>query len=248
MCDRLTGLLAGIALALVALNPREPQPPEASGPPPTPREVRAPVEAGPRRPGPSPRSPSAWIGGPRHPDGTEIDCDLPGALHQKNTGGSDGAGLCVFASMRHSGRWQGDPVFEGLFDWMKARPGGGYPEKVSRMVEEFAREKGYPVPDYLQVESTDLEILREACRAGRLPGVTYCSSPTGRYSGQRIAHMVSLVAAGDRHFTVLDNNYPGPEQYEWMSPDEFARAYTGGKSGWSVILLSPGPPPPPRSP
>jgi hypothetical protein len=64
-------------------------------------------------------------GGRTSPDGAEeIQIDLPGSQQMKNTGGKDGAGLCVFASMRHSGRWCDEPVFSGLFEWMKRHPGG----------------------------------------------------------------------------------------------------------------------------
>jgi hypothetical protein len=57
--------------------------------------------------------------------------------------------------------------------------------------------------------------------------------------------MVSLLHASEKWFCILDNNYP--QSFEWMSPDEFRRTYTGGRSGWSVILLSPGPPPVPKN-
>ncbi len=76
-----------------------------------------------------------------------------------------------------------------------------------------------------------------------MPGVTYSFSPTKRYGGARIAHMVSLVHADDQWFCVLDNNYPGLDKYEWMSPAEFLKTYTGGGGGWAVILLDRGPPP-----
>jgi hypothetical protein len=80
-----------------------------------------------------------------------------------------------------------------------------------------------------------------------MPAVTYSFSPSGRYGGQRIAHMVSLVHADERWFCVLDNNYIGADAYEWLSPQEFARTYAHGGQGWSVILLDPGPPPLPRN-
>jgi hypothetical protein len=189
------------------------------------------------------------VGGFTAPDGTPAECDLPTDLHQKNSAGRDGAGLCVFASLRHTGRWQNDPVFGGLFDWMKTKPGGGYPDKVDAMIKQYAQEKGLAVPDYLQVEDADLEILKLACRTGRMPGVTYGYSPSGRYNGQRIAHMVSLVAAGvgpQNWWAILDNNYPGT--LEWMSEAEFKKVYTGSqKTGWAVICLDPPPPPPPHN-
>lgn len=190
----------------------------------------------------------AKVGGTLAPDGkTEMQCDLPAALHLKNVGGSDGAGLCVFTSISHSARWQGIAALADFRDWMRKYPGGGWPEKVDQMIDKICREKGVAKPDYVQVEGQDLEILRKACSSGRMPGVTYSFSPTGRYGGGRIAHMVSLVHADGQWFCVLDNNFPGADQYEWMSPDEFRKSYTGGRSGWAIIFLAPGPPPPPRN-
>lgn len=186
---------------------------------------------------------SAVVNGSSHA-GTEVACDIPNDLHQKNTGGSDGAGLCVFASMRHSGLWQNNELFAGIFQWMKKHPGGGYPSKVDAMLKRYAGETGKPIPDYVQSESGDLEILKLACKTGRMPGVTYGYSPTGRYGGKSIAHMVSLVHADNNWFVILDNNYPG--SFEWMTPEQFKKVYMHGGGGWAVILLTPPPPPAPR--
>jgi len=187
---------------------------------------------------------AASIEGPKHKDGTEVSCDLPLEFHLRNRGGSDGAGLCVFASIKHSAIWQSAYPLDYLFEYMFTRPGGGYPEKVDRMIAGLCKQKNLPVPDYLQVTGSDLEILKLACKTGRLPAVTYGYSPTGRYGGRRIAHMVSLLHADEKNFVVLDNNYP--KTYEWMSPAEFQGVY-GGRSGWAVILLDSGPPPPPEN-
>jgi hypothetical protein len=116
------------------------------------------------------------------------------------------------------------------------------------MIEKIAQEKGAPRPNYIQIEGGDLEILKAACKSGRMPGVTYNYSPTGRYNRQHIAHMVSLVHADDRHFVVLDNNFPGDSAYEWMSPQEFQKVWGGSRGGWAVILLDPAPPLPPHNP
>jgi hypothetical protein len=188
----------------------------------------------------------ATVGGNVAPDGTELQIDLPGDLHLKNVGGSDGAGLCVFTSISHSARWQSVKVLEDFQTWMKKHPGGGYPAKVKKMISQVCKERNTPEPDYIQVEGKDLEILKLACKTGRMPGVTYGRSPSGRYNGGRISHMVSLVHADDRNFCVLDNNFPGADKYEWMTPAEFSATYTLGGGGWAVILLSPGAPPAPR--
>jgi hypothetical protein len=185
-------------------------------------------------------------------DGTAVQCDLPAMLHMRNTGGSDGAGLCVFTSLEHSARWQNVRPIQGFQKWMTRRPGGGYPDKVDAMIKAFCQEQGVPVPKYLQVESTDLGILRKALASGRSVGVTYCKSPTGRYGGGTISHMVSLMAAGAGNgpdgkgwWAILDNNFPGT--YEWMSEAEFLRTYAGISRGWAVIFLAPPPPPAPKN-
>lgn len=176
------------------------------------------------------------------PGGVEPDVDLPGSLQLKNVGGSDGAGLCVFTSIGHAARWQHVEALVDFQAYMRKFPGGGWPGKVTQYAQKCAAAKGLPTPGYLQVEGPDVEILRAALKSGRMPSVTYAYSPTGRYGGQRIAHMVNLVYLDDAVAAVLDNNYPGEDKIEWMSVAEFRRAYTGSGGGWAVILLDPGPP------
>lgn len=179
--------------------------------------------------------------GPNSPEGFAPRNDLPAEWHLRNKGGSDSAGLCVFTSIDHSARWQDVPQLVGFRDWMTRYPGGGWPQKVDQMIAKISTERGMSTPQYLQVEGDDLEILKRACKSGRVPGVTYGYSPAGRYNRKRISHMVSLVHADDKYFCVLDNNYPGPDKYEWLTPAEFRKTYTDTSGeGWSVILLNPG--------
>lgn len=178
---------------------------------------------------------------------TEVQCDLPDGQQMRNVGGSDGTGLCVFTSIMHAARFQHVTQLESFQAFMRKRPGGGYPQKVTAMIAACCKESGAKQPAYLQVESDDLDILRLACKCGRMPSVTYKFSPTpGRYRG-RIAHMVSLPHADDKWFAVLDNNYTGSANLQWMDPATFKSVYTGGGGGkgWAVVLLDPGPPPPP---
>ena len=72
---------------------------------------------------------AAVVGGPVHPDGTEVDCDLPAERHLQARGGSDGAGLCVFTSIAMAADWCSEPPLVDFRDWMRRRPGGGYPGK-----------------------------------------------------------------------------------------------------------------------
>lgn len=195
----------------------------------------------------------ASVGGPTAPDGTEISCDLPGEYHLKNKGGSDGAGLCVFTSIEHAAKWQNVPQLIGFRDWMTKYPGGSYPSKTAAKIKQISKERNMPEPAYIQIEgSKDLTILELALKTGRAVSVTYERSPTGRYRGQKIAHMVSMMGCdlsangGKGWIWILDNNYPGYAAFELMTADEFIRV-CNPRGYWAVILLDPGPPPPPRN-
>lgn len=192
-----------------------------------------------------PDSIEASIGGETSPDGKEIArCDLADKYQQENMVGINGMGLCVFASMRHAGYWQDEPLFQKMVDFMKTRPGGGWPEKVDSMLAAASAKYNLPIPPYIQMQDGDLEVLKLACKCGYMPGVTYGVSPTGRYGGRTIGHMVNLIHASDNWFCVLDNNYIGGNKYEWMTPEEFKRSYVTRGGGWCVILMTT--PTPPR--
>lgn len=189
----------------------------------------------------------AKVGGKVSPDGkTEVQIDLPDNLQKRNIS-SSGLGCCVFRSLEHAAHWAHEPALWGMPEWMVSKriPGGGYPDKVAKLIPQIAKDRGMPTPAFLQVEGQDIEIIKAACKSGRMACVTYNYSPTpGRYGG-RIAHMVNVIHADDHWFVVLDNNYVGSNQYQWMDPETFKGVYTGGRSGWTVILLRHGPPLPP---
>lgn len=250
--DKLLAMLL-LAGALWYFFLRQDDPAPAPAPPcgpdsPCPLPSPAPKPPPPRRPwGPLRDAPvGAFVGGPVAPDGVELQIDLPGPLHRRNTS-SKGLGNCVFTSIHHAALWQNVPALQEFPKWLieKGIPGGGYPSKVADLIPRIAKDRGMPVPEWIQVEGGDLEVLKLAAKTGRFPSVTYSFSPTGRYGGGRIAHMVNASAcgAGGKYWVIQDNNFPGAEAYEWLSESEFARTYA---PGWAVILLSPGPPPPPR--
>jgi hypothetical protein len=182
------------------------------------------------------------VGGPTCPDGkTEVACDLPLDQRTRNVGGRDGAGLCVFTSIGHSARWQHESRLEEFQKAMRAEPGGGYPEKVDAMIAKYG--KGTP---YLQYEGRDPTILKEALASGRMPAVTY-NGHDPHYGNATIAHMVNLVYLDDQWACVLDNNFIGENELVWLSSKEFLQRWTGGRTGWTVILLAPPPPPVPHN-
>jgi hypothetical protein len=178
------------------------------------------------------------LGGPVSPDGrVHVKIDFPLHLRQKNAGGTDGAGLCVFTSIEHSARWQLEPGLEDFQAIMRKEPGGGWPEKVDKMIEKYANGV-----DYAQYEGRDPEILKACLKGGRMPGVTY-SGQDPHYKGW-IAHMVNLVHFDDAWACILDNNFIGENELVWMRPSEFLDRWRGKGSGWAVILLRTPPNPP----
>jgi len=229
-------IVIGIAGLVVSRpNAFQPLPPAQPNIPPLVQPLRKPLlPILPRREGID----KATVGG-RVMNGVELQVDLPNEQHLRNLGGSDGAGLCVFTSISHAARWQNVPILSDFRDWMTRKPGGGYPSKVDAMI----REKAGDTVDYLQVEGNDLSIIELALATGRPVSNTYGYSPTGRYGGRYVAHMVSTVHAKDGTYVVLDNNYPGDTKYEWMNKAQYLRAYKGNSQGWCVILLNPPPPP-----
>jgi hypothetical protein len=176
---------------------------------------------------------------PTSPDGGATALDLPTSQHMRNVGGSDGSGLCVFTSITHAARWGNVRELDGYREWMQRRPGGGWPQKVDDTLAAFCREKGVPVPPYIQHTGGDEDFLKAALKTGRMVCVTY----DGRddfYRG-RIAHMVNLAYLDDTRAAIIDNNRPG--YWVWMTRAEFLSRWRGGGGGWAVVLLSPPPPP-----
>ncbi len=241
-------LVGTLLAALTFLQPAEERPPVAPAPPLCPGPGPCPLPQPQPKPKPSPRpwglDISATVGGRVAPDGTQIQVDYPGDRHVKNVGGSDGAGLCVFTSIQHAADWGGVDVLADFQAFMRKRPGGGYPSKVDAMIKAICAEKGKEVPQYLNVEAADIELIEAALSAGHMVSCTYSRSPTKRYGGSTIAHMVNVVHAHNGQYAILDNNYIGDTRYEWLSRAEFESV----RPRWVVILLgqSPSPPPPPK--
>ena len=181
-------------------------------------------------------------GGPTGPGGVEVTCDLPVSLRQKNVGGRDGAGCCTFASVQHGARYQNERrLWNFLSDVAAHERGGGWPRKMDAMLAKYGQ--GTP---YLQYEGTDPAILEAALKSGRMPAVTYNGHDPHYGMNHSIAHMVNLVHLDEKCAAILDNNFTADLSLVWMSRQEFLQRWTGGGSGWAVVLLSPAPAPVPR--
>ena len=174
------------------------------------------------------------------PDGTEeVMIDLPVSEMLKNTGGTDGAGLCVNTSIEIAGgRWTSDRRVCGLQERSKTAPGGSYPDKVDQQLGQWC-----PGVDYIQYTGSNIEVLKRIIRTRRAVAITYGYS--SRY-GDRVPHMSVLLHLSDKWACVYDVNFPGT--VEWMTPSEFkfrwADVYQGG---WAVACVETPPPPIPSN-
>jgi len=176
--------------------------------------------------------PLAMPAAARADDPAWLQVDLPQPLRMRNAGGlgpggpGTGAGLCVFTSVEMAARWQGEYRLLGFQEKMKREPGGGWPEKLTKMLARYA-----PGVDCLQATGCDLAFLRPALASGYLPGVTWQGN-----------HMLSLVGLTATSAAVLDNN--SPDKVQVMRRSEFyARAARGGGL-WAALVLGRGPPAP----
>lgn len=193
------------------------------------------------------QSPGPKVGGDVSPDSAQaVLIPFPVELRRENIS-SRGQGCCVFRSIHHASLWQSVPQLTDFPEWLqrKGLAGGGYPGNVIERITAICRERSLPEPRYVQATggANLIEILKLATKTGRLPGATYSYSPTGRYNGQRIAHMVNPVHVTDQWVAILDNNYIG--QLEWIPTRQYLPVLAGrsGNDGWVVVLLNPGPPP-----
>jgi hypothetical protein len=195
--------------------------------------------------------------GPVGPAGVRAICDLPAPEHLMNRGGNDrtrdnprgepgkGYGLCVFTSVEVASRWQWVRELAGFQEWMTRHPGGGYPEKLDRMIAAYCREHSVPTPTYVQHTGGDESFLDLAVKTDRLPCVTYAGMD-GFYKDAWgrdtwIDHMVNLAHLDADTAAIIDNNRPGA--WVWMSRKDFLVRWRARGSGWAVVLLHSPPPP-----
>lgn len=177
--------------------------------------------------------------GPEY-DGASIDCDVPMAMRIKNTGGTDGAGLCVWASAQMAAFFQNCKELLDLFEYMKTQTGGGWPERVDRIMKERA-----PGVKYKQYEGDSLDFIQEGINSGRPVCVTYGYGEL--YNMQTIAHMVLCVGMNEKETAILDNN--DPDHIWLMETSEFKKRFIHpNSSGWAWYTLNPPPPPVPKLP
>ena len=163
--------------------------------------------------------------------GIHANAPIPSKMHQRNEGGSDGAGLCVICSIVINGRFQGipEPLLKELWETAKSRPGGYSPGNLAALLREVC-----PAEKYASYIGTDPEVLERLSKQRFPIGATMNTGALYRY--KIIAHMISLIHfQRDSLACVVDNNDPG--FFHWMPSDEFLRRFVDGGIGWAFTWL-----------
>jgi hypothetical protein len=172
------------------------------------------------------------LGGTISPDGRTHSVLWVDKLDFPHNIASAGLGCCAFRALDYCARLQDEPDLVGLPEKMVQDhvPGGGYPEKVDRLLAKYA-----PSAHYWNDTSGDTRILTAAWRSQRPVCVDY-SGHDPHYAGS-IAHCVTLVAYDPDNdwAAILDNNYPKLDQIVWMSTRALKRRW----HGWNYGLLNP---------
>ena len=162
--------------------------------------------------------------------GTRANAPIPAELHQRNSRGIDGNGLCVIASLVTNLRYQGVPehILQRLWQTALERPGGYSPDKLERLLREIM-----PDAQWISYYGADVRVLSELSAKGLPIGATM--SWGQGYPGM-IHHMVSLIHYEQGKLAcVVDNNDPG--MFHWMPASEYDRRWFDGPYGWAVAFL-----------
>jgi hypothetical protein len=192
------------------------------------------------------------------PDGTQPAIDFPEELWFPNIGSKiDGAGMCVFTAAEFAGVYAGLDEFRGFRDWCASRyPGGGYPEKLLKLTQEYCEKKGIPrerfdpAKDLLQIEHSDPRYIELCVRNGWCCGLSLYHSD--RYKDPRtgqvlkiIYHMTNCAHFGDGKWgAVLDNNF---RSLEWKPAEKYLADSMYQGRYWLFAFRAVGPPPAPMN-
>lgn len=197
-------------------------------------------------------------------DGTKAVIDIPREAHMQNTGGSDGAGLCVPTSITVAARWHNLPDLYNYRKFTEGRPGGSYPEQTAADLKVYASRNKITLPPFIQHTGGDESFLDLCYATRRAPGITYAGLDNFYDSG--IAHMVNGAHLDAKHGAIIDNNRAG--SWVWMTRAQLLNRWKGLRDdgreilvpvrsglitrwvpvggGWAFVWLTP--PPPPRAP
>src|SRR6202022_3575601 len=98
-------------------------------------------------------------------------------------------------SIQQAAEWGNVDALKDMQKFMRSRPGGGYPEKMTPMIAAICKSKGIPEPPYLQYEGNDPTIIKLAVASRRMPCITY--DGRDKHYSQHIEHMVNIAGYVD---------------------------------------------------
>lgn len=164
---------------------------------------------------------------PISPNGKIASVNAPANLHVKNTGGSDGQGLCVIASVLLASRCNQRGDAEILWTTAKKRPGGYWPAKFERLALDcgFRRWASY--------EGTDIGVIQRLTAAGHAVMATVDYNDKDGF----ISHAITIVHCDGEWTCYVDNNRPGT--WVWLPTSVYVkRATVNTKSFWVIAIES----------
>ena len=188
----------------------------------------------------APQAVGSFSSGDTGPNGEQPTTDLVKSLRQKNVGGRDGAGLCVFTSIAHAARYQNEPRLKEFQTQMRKEPGGGWPEKVDAMIAKYGKGSAY-----VQHTGGDAEFLEAGLKTGRMAWLTYAGFDPNYGMRAGIDPMVNCIYLDEKTGAILDNNFI--EKPLFMSRDELLSRWRARGGGWAGFLLAARPMPVPKN-
>lgn len=171
---------------------------------------------------------------PVSPEGAVAIIDLPTDLHMRNTGGSDGYGLCVNTSLEIASRWHNLPEMSGLQEWSTKRLGGSTASQVPGDLVAFAKHKKIKVPSYVQHTGGDDAFLELIYKTRRMPCMTYAGKDD--FYNETIAHMVNGAYLDGMNGAIIDNNRPG--NWVWSTRKQHLNRWKGLDDNGNPLRIS----------
>lgn len=157
-------------------------------------------------------------------------------LVPKNVGNKyNGAGCCVTSACQGCLNSQVVKGWEGFREYHYNSPlgGGASPDKVSKLVEGYAKANNLPPLRYIQVEGPDTaRIIQEAITSGRAVASTDGGSTA--FYGWYVPHMTNITAFSDDRVGIVDNNRP--TMLETISRAEWEKRHNA-YGRWCIVFL-----------
>ncbi len=157
----------------------------------------------------------------------------------------DGAGLAVQTTVEVMARMQEGPELKGFVSWCKARPGGCYPSKLDKQLNDFGSDRHlFKVPSHVDVRGKEGEPdafkMLAVWIKDRPVMVTYFGGTDTRYK-TKINHVVIVLDYDEKtdKACFLDTNFVEQgKRYQWTTATDLRKRITddGKNKPWVLIV------------